>query len=102
MAIYRRDRSFDNILRDVVADELPFKYVRTLEVDLANGQTINWDHNDLKGFDSVQQVLTLSDEIAENIVDIRIEVDFTDIESDVGARVSSLLDKFNDNDDSND
>lgn len=102
MAIYRRDRSFDNILRDVIADELPFKYVRTLEVDLNNGQTINWDHNDLKGFDSVQQVLTLSEEIAENIVDIRIEVDFNDIESDVGDRVSSLLDKFNNDESNND
>jgi hypothetical protein len=98
MAIYRRDRSFDNILRDVIADELPFRYVRHLEVELENGNVINWLKEDLEGFDSVAQVLAMNEGLLDNIVDIRIEVDFNDIEDDVSSRVSSLLGKNNDDD----
>ena len=98
MAIYRRDRSFDNILRDVIADELPFKYVRQLEVELENGSVISWLREDLEGFDSVAQVLAMNESLLDNITDIRIEVDFGDIEDDVSARVQSLLGKDNDND----
>lgn len=98
MAIYRRDRSFDNILRDVIADELPFKYVRQLEVELENGSVISWLREDLEGFDSIAQVLAMNESLLDNIVDIRIEVDFGDIEDDVSARVQSLLGKDNDND----
>ena len=98
MAIYRRDRSFDNILRDVIADELPFRYVRHLEVELENGGAISWRKEDLEGFDSVAQVLAMNESLLDNIVDIRIEVDFGDIEDDVSARVQSLLGKDNDND----
>jgi hypothetical protein len=98
MAIYRRDRSFDNILRDVIADELPFRYVRHLEVELENGNVINWLKEDLEGFDNVAQVLAMNEGLLDNIVDIRIEVDFNDIEDDVSSRVSSLLGKNNDDD----
>ena len=98
MAIYRRDRSFDNILRDVIADELPFKYVRQLEVELENGNVISWLREDLEGFDNVAQVLAMNESLLDNITDIRIEVDFGDIEDDVSARVQSLLGKDNDND----
>ncbi len=98
MAIYRRDRSFDNILRDVIADELPFRYVRLLEVELESGSTISWHKEDLEGFDSVAQVLAMNESLLDNVVDIRIEVDFGDIEDDVSSRVQSLLGKDNDND----
>ena len=98
MAIYRRDRSFDNILRDVVADELPFKYVRSLQVELSDGTTISWLKKDLEGFDSVAEVLATSKDIINDVTDINIEIDFGDIEDDVSSRVSSLLGKNNDDD----
>ena len=98
MAIYRRDRSFDNILRDVVADELPFKYVRSLQVELSDGTTIGWLKEDLEGFDSVAEVLATSKDIINDVTDINIEIDFGDIEADVSSRVSSLLGKNNDDD----
>ena len=98
MAIYRRDRSFDNILRDVVADELPFKYVRSLQVELSDGTTIGWLKEDLEGFDSVAEVLATSKDIINDVTDINIEIDFGDIEDDVSLRVSSLLGKNNDDD----
>ena len=100
MAIYRRDRSFDNILRDVIADELPFKYVRSLEVELSDTTVVSWTQKDLEGFDSVAQVLAMNESILRDIVDIKIEIDFNDIEDDVSARVSSLLGKDSSDDQS--
>jgi hypothetical protein len=95
MALIKRDRSFDDILNDVVMNELPVKFIATVNVVLNNGSSIVFEGADLEGLDDIDTILK-SDELQEYkdmIVDVQITMDSDLLKKSVTKHVAGLLAK---------
>lgn len=91
MAIQKRDRSFNNILKEVSMNTIPLVFVKRLQVTLTSGETRAMTRDELVNFDSVDDVLCNSN-ISSDIVDMTIELDHSYIEETVKSEINDLLD----------
>ena len=60
MPIHKKDRTFQNIVRDVDIDEIPLDYIERLILILDNGDRVIFDGDDLEEIDEPNIVLFLS------------------------------------------
>jgi hypothetical protein len=95
MALIKRDRSFDDILNDVVMNELPVKFIATVNVVLNNGSSIVFEGSDLEGLDDIDTILKSEElqEYKDMIVDVQITMDSDLLKKSVTKHVASLLAK---------
>lgn len=95
MALIKKDRSFDDILNGVVMNELPIKFIASIEVHLSNGASILFEGDELKELDTVDSLLKAEemDEFREMIVDVQITMDSDLLKQSVTGYVTSLLAK---------
>ena len=94
MAISRRDRSFSKIINEVDVETIPVHFIRSLKLHLDDGSVIIIDQDELEKCDSIEELL-LHSNVASQIVDMNIELDYDLIESDVTEKVNNLLNKEN-------
>lgn len=92
MAISRRDRSFSKIINEVDVETIPVHFIRSLKLQLDDGSLIIIDQEELEKCDSLEELL-INSNIAHQIVDMNIELDYDLIESDVTEKVNNLLNK---------
>jgi hypothetical protein len=102
MPIHKKDRSFQNIVRDVDIDEIPLDYIERLILILDNGDRIIFEGEDLEEIDEPNIVLFIMsavDDLGEDygspVNDIEIVIDYTRLEQEVKKLTKSLLDKDN-------
>lgn len=107
MPIHKKDRSFQNIVRDVDIDEIPLDYIERLILVLQNGDRVIFEGEDLQDVDEPNIVLFIMsavDELAEDygspVNDIEIVIDYNRLEEEINKLTKNLLDK--DTDDSSD
>ena len=109
MPIHKKDRTFQNIVRDVDIDEIPLDYIERLILILDNGDRVIFDGDDLEEIDEPNIVLFIMsavDDLARDygspVNDIEIVIDYTRLEQEVKRLTTNLLDKDGDDDDKGD
>jgi hypothetical protein len=106
MPIKKKDRSFQNIVREIEIDQVPVEYIDTLTVVLENGDRVLFEGEDLEDIEAdniVSFIMAVADEMGEdygsNISNIEIVVNYAELEQDVSEKVNNLLNKKNDQSD---
>lgn len=107
MPIHKKDRSFQNIVRDVDIGEIPVDYIERLVLVLENGDRIIFEGEDLRDIEEPNIILFIMsavDELGEDygspVNDLEIVIDYTKLEHEINKLTKNLLDK--DKDDSSD
>ena len=108
MPIHKRDRSFQNIVRDVSIDEVPLDYIERMILVLENGDRVIFEGEDLQDVEEpniVLFIMSAMDELGEDygspVNDIEIVIDYNKLEEEINILTKKLLDKDN-NDDTSD
>jgi len=103
MPIKKKDRSFQNIVREIEIDQVPIEYIDTLTVVLQNGDRVLFEGEDLEDIEAdniVGFIMAVADELGDehgsNIENIEIVVNYADLEQDVREKVNKLLNKKDD------
>jgi hypothetical protein len=103
MPIHKKDRSFQNILREANIDEVPVEYIERLVLCLENGDRIIFEGEDLQDVEEpniVLFVLSCVDQLGENhdspVSDIEIIIDYNKLEKEIKSYTKKLLDKQQD------
>lgn len=91
MGIRKKDRSFEDILKDVVMEEVPIEYITHIQLKLNNGSVIEFDQEELVGMETANEVLKASGILRENINDIEVFIDSSKIKNKVVKYVRALL-----------
>ena len=100
MPIHKKDRSFQNIVRDVDIDEIPLDYIERLILVLQNGDRVIFEGEDLQDVDEPNIVLFIMsavDDLGEDygspVCDVEIVIDYNRLEEEINKLTKNLLDK---------
>ena len=103
MPIHKRDRSFQNIVREIEIDKIPVDYIQSLALVLENGDRVLFDGEDLKNIEEENIILFLFsaiDELGEEygspVEDLQIIINYNQLEAEIMERTKKLLDKDSD------
>lgn len=93
MAIRKKDRSFEEILKDVVMEEVPIEYITHIQLKLNNGDVLEFSQEELVGMKDASEVLKAQglEHMRENVQDIEVFIDSAKIKSKVVQHVRNLL-----------
>ncbi len=93
MAIRKKDRSFEEILKDVVMEEVPIEYITHIQLKLLNGDILEFSQEELVGMNSASEVLKAQglEHLRENVQDIEVFIDSAKIKGKVVQYVRTLL-----------
>jgi hypothetical protein len=107
MPIHKKDRSFQNIIREVDIDKIPLEFIQSLSLRLENGDRVIFDGEDLQEIEEDNIILFLIsaiDELGEEygspIEDLEIIINYNRLEEEIQKLTKNLLDKDNSNDSS--
>jgi hypothetical protein len=108
MPIHKRDRSFENIVREVEIEKIPVEYIQTLTLILENSDRIIFDGEDISQIDEdniLGFIATVIDELGGEynspVQDIEFVINYSRLEREINAMTDKLLNKKDDNDTSN-
>lgn len=103
MPIHKKDRTFQNIVRDTKIDEVPLDYVERLILVLENGDRVIFEGEDMRDIEEPNIVLFIMsavDELAEDygspVNDVEIVIDYAKLEKEINTLTKNLLDKDKD------
>lgn len=93
MAIRKKDRSFEDILKDVVMEEVPIEYITHIQLKLLNGESLEFSHDELVGMKDASDILRASgmEHLRESVQDIEVFIDSSKIKNRVIRYVRGLL-----------
>jgi pyruvate kinase len=93
MAIRRKDRSFEEILKDVVMEEVPIEYITHIQLKLKNGDMMEFSQEELVGMKDASDILKAQglEHLKENVQDIEVFIDSAKIKNKVVQYVKRLL-----------
>lgn len=93
MAIRKKDRSFEDILKDVVMEEVPIEYITHIQLKLLNGDALEFTHDELVGMKDASDILRASgmEHLRESVQDIEVFIDSSKIKNRVIRYVRGLL-----------
>jgi len=93
MAIRRKDRSFEEILKDVVMEEVPIEYITHIQLKLNDGNTLEFSQEELSGMKDAREVLKAQglEHLKESVQDIEVFIDSAKIKGKVVQYVRTLL-----------
>lgn len=93
MAIRKKDRSFEEILKDVVMEEVPIEYITHIQLKMLTGEILEFNQEELVGMQSASEVLKAQglEHLRDNVEDIEVFIDSTKIKSRVVKYVRGLL-----------
>lgn len=93
MAIRRKDRSFEEILKDVVMEEVPIEYITHIQLKLNNGDVLEFTQQDLIGMKDAREVLRAQglEHLKEKVEDVEVFIDSNKIKSKVIGYVRTLF-----------
>lgn len=100
MPIHKRDRSFQNIVRDVDIDEIPLEYIESLTLILENGDRVIFEDDALQAVDEPNIVLfimsaveQLGEDYGSPVRDLEIIINYNKLETEIMHLTKKLLDK---------
>lgn len=96
MAIHQRDRNFHRYLAEIEIDVIPLKFIRDITCHLEDGSSVTLSEGDFNPDDiennHTENVLRNLDYF-DNVIDVKIRIDYTRVEEIVSATVSTMLDR---------
>lgn len=94
MAIRKKDKSFEEILKDVVMEEVPIEYITHIQLKMIDGNVLEFTQEELVGMKTAGEVLKAQglEHMKENVQDIEVFIDSTKIKNKVIKYVRNLLD----------
>ena len=103
MPIRKKDRTFQNIIRDVDIGNVPLDYIERLILVLENGDRVIFEGDDIREIEEESIILFIMaavDDLGEDygspVQDLEIVIDYTKLESEVRGLTEKLLDKADD------
>lgn len=93
MAIRKKDRSFEDILKDVVMEEVPIEYITHIQLKLNNGDVLEFSQDDLVGMKDAKEVLRAQgmEHLKDSVADIEVFIDSAKIKGRVIQYVRGLF-----------
>lgn len=93
MSIRKKDRSFEEMLREVHVEEVPIEYIEWIKVYLDDNTEIVFKQTDLTGIKSSKDVLNIKEleQCLDRIVDFEVMMNSEMIKSRVTRFVGALL-----------
>lgn len=93
MSIRKKDRSFEEMLREIHVEEVPIEYIEWIKVYLDDGTEIMFRQTDLNGIKSSKDVLNIKEleQCLDRIVDFEVMMNSEMIKSRVTRFVGALL-----------
>jgi hypothetical protein len=93
MSIRKKDRSFEEMLRDIHVEEVPVEYIDWIKVYLDDGSEVMFKKQDLTDIKTSNEILTskLLEQYIDRIVDFEVMMDSNLIKTKVTRFVGALL-----------
>ena len=93
MAIRKKDRSFEEILKDVVMEEVPIEYITHIQLKLITGDVLEFNQEELAGLKDAGEILKAQglEHMRDSIQDIEVFIDSSKIKSRVIKYVRGIL-----------
>jgi len=102
MPIHKKDRSFQNIVRDTDIDEIPLEYIEKVVLVLENGDRVIFEGEDLRDIEEPNIIMFMSavndlgEDYGSPVRDIEIVIDYARLEEEIKNLTKNLLDKDKD------
>ncbi len=103
MPIRKKDRTFQNIIRDVDIGNVPLDYIERLILVLENGDRVIFEGDDIRDIEEESVILfimaaveDLGEDYGSPVRDLEIVIDYNKLESEVRGLTEKLLDKVDD------
>ncbi len=100
MPIHKKDRSFQNIVRDTDISEVPLDYVERLVLVLENGDRVLFEGEDLAEIEEPNIMLFIMSAVEDfsidygsPVKDLEIIIDYNKLENEIQDYTTKLLDK---------
>lgn len=93
MAIRKKDRSFEEILKDVVMEEVPIEYITHIQLKLITGEVLEFNQEELEGLKDASEILKAQglEHMRDSIQDIEVFIDSSKIKSRVIRYVRGIF-----------
>ena len=98
MPVHKRDRNFQNIVRDLSISSVPADYIQTLSLVCINGDKITFQGNDInENFEDNGDIISVIVNMVEEngnddeIADIEIIIDYKKLERDIADLTDAFL-----------
>lgn len=93
MSIRKKDRSFEDMLREIVVEEVPVEYIDWIKVYLNDGTELIFKQSDLTEIKTSKEVLGIKqlEQYLDRIVDFEVMMNSELIKSRVTRFVGALL-----------
>jgi len=93
MSIRKKDRSFEEMLREIQVDQVPVEYIDYIRVYLDDGQQIVFRQDELTGIKHSNDILEIKQlqECLDRIVDFEVMMNSDLVKSKVTRFVGALL-----------
>lgn len=93
MSIRKKDRSFENMLREIHVEEVPVEYIDWIKVYLDDGTELIFKQSDLSDIKTSKEVLGIKslEQYLDRIVDFEVMMNSELIKSRVTRFVGALL-----------
>lgn len=93
MSIRKKDRSFEDMLREIHVEEVPVEYIDWIKVYLSDGTEIVFKQEDLSDIKTSKEVLGIKqlEQYLDQIVDFEVMMNSELIKSRVTRFVGALL-----------
>jgi len=93
MSIRKKDRSFENMLREIHVEEVPVEYIDWIKVYLDDGTEIIFKQNDLSDIKTSKELLGIKslEQYLDRIVDFEVMMNSELIKTRVTRFVGALL-----------
>jgi|TARA_R110000868_G_scaffold1415_5_gene11097 hypothetical protein len=100
MPINKRDRSFQNIVREIDIENIPVEYVESLTLILKNGDSIVFEGEDLEEIDEdnvisfiMSAASDLANEYDSEVENLEIVMNYSRLEQEIISKTKALLNK---------
>ena len=93
MGIRKKDRSFENMLKDIHVEEVPVEYIDWIKVYLDDGTELMFKQSDLSDIKTSKEVLGIKslEQYIDRIVDFEVMMNSDLIKTRVTRFVGALL-----------
>lgn len=96
MAIRKRDRSFDDILKDIIMDEVPTEYITHIHLKMKDGNILSFSQEDLRGLNDSRDILKSQglEHLKDEVLDVEVFLDSIKLKNNVGKYVRTLFKQY--------
>lgn len=93
VAIKKKDRSFEELLSDVVWDDIPVDFIEQITIILDGGEVITIKGDELKGIKSTSELFHVPglDQLVSRVKNVDVKMDTTKLKHAVHKHVRALL-----------